>query len=165
MAAGNIDILVGGNVSTSPTRKFQVAAGAVGSILFGEPVVQTAAGSPYVIPAPNGSPVIGTDVLTGVAQRTSTDTVGLDGIVDVVVTLPGMTYICDALVPANIATQALYDALVGNRVLFDLTAGVYTVDESTADNAANDLLIVDLDVSKYPNKVAFQFKMSGTILN
>jgi len=42
----------------------------------------------------------------------------------------------------NADTEAEILALIGKRVLLDLTSGVYTVDTTTVDNAANGILIV-----------------------
>ena len=53
-------------------------------------------------------------------------------------------------------TQSEYDALVGARVLLDLTAGVYTI--LATDGANNGCVVMPLDISKYPNKVAFTFR-------
>lgn len=58
-------------------------------------------------------------------------------------------------VAATWNTQAKYNALVGARVLIDLTAGVYTI--LAADGAGNGCIVEYLDISKYPGMVAFSW--------
>ena len=60
------------------------------------------------------------------------------------------------------ATQATYDALVGYRVLLDLTGSTYTI--LVSDNADNGCVIEPLDVFKYPGKVAFSVREAANYL-
>ena len=83
--------------------------------------------------------------------------------IDVSPSHEGYLYSASAKLAANVATQALYDALVGKRVLLDLTAGIYTVDTTVADSAANGVVIMDVDVSKYPGKVAFTVRAGCSV--
>jgi hypothetical protein len=53
-------------------------------------------------------------------------------------------------------TQSEYDALVGKRVLIDLTTGSYTI--LATDSANNGCVVQPLDISKQPGKVAFSFR-------
>lgn len=164
MAANDILILDGGNLSTNPTMRYQTEAGAT-VINYGEPVKLKAAASRYVIPLADAEPVIGTTTaVVGIAQTTSNQTASADGTVDVFVPIPGMVYICNAKSAAAVDTQAEYDALVNQPVLIDLTSSTYTVD--TASTATADgLVIAALDITRYPGKVAFMIRSSGTILN
>jgi hypothetical protein len=59
-------------------------------------------------------------------------------------------------------TQAEYDALVGSRVLFDLTSSTYTI--TATDNAAYGLVVEPLDIKKFPNKVRFSIRPCATYL-
>ena len=164
MSAGNVLILDGGNVSTSPTTKYQTEAAAT-AINYGEPVKLKVAGSQYVIPLADAEPVVGTTTaVCGIAMSNSTQTSTADGTIEVFVPLPGMIYLCAAKSSAAVDTQAEYDALVGKPVLFDLTGGVYTVDTAST-NAADGLVIRDLNIAKYPGKVAFSLRQSGTTNN
>ena len=70
--------------------------------------------------------------------------------------VPGVTYLIAPKVAATWDTQAEYDALVGARVLLDLTAGAYTI--LAADGATNGCVVEPLDISKYPGKVAFSIR-------
>lgn len=161
---GAITLRDGAALSTSPQRPSQVEAGGSATIAFGTPVVTTL-GSPYVVAGTDAIPVVGTDFMVGIAATNSDETASADGHVGVLVMEPETVYLCDAKSPAAIDTQAEYDALVGNRVLFDLTANVWTVDESAAHSTNNGLVIVDSDIKKYPGKVAFVIRQSSSYLN
>lgn len=164
MAANDITILDGGNVSTSPTQTYQTEANST-AINYGEPVKLKTAGSRYVIPLADAEPVVGTTTaVVGIAMSNSTQTASADGKVQVFVPLVGMVYLIAAKSAAAVDTQAEYDALVNSPVLFDLTSGTYTID--TASTASTDgLVIAPLDISRYPGKVAFTLRQSGTINN
>lgn len=101
-------------------------------------------------------PVVGTDYLIGIATSTSTQTASVAGTVDYLPLSPGQIYMISPKVAASWDTQAEYDALVGKRVLIDLTAGAYTI--LAADGATNGCVISPLDISKYPGKVAFEIR-------
>lgn len=58
-------------------------------------------------------------------------------------------------VAATYNTQAKVNALVGARVLLDLTGGVYTI--LAADGAGNGCVLEYIDVSRYPGMVAFSW--------
>jgi len=66
-------------------------------------------------------------------------------------------------VAASWDTQAEYDALVGKRVLLDLTTGSYTI--LAVDGATSGCVISPLDTSKYPGKVAFEFRAGVSVLS
>lgn len=59
-------------------------------------------------------------------------------------------------------TQAEYDALVGARVLIDLTAGSYTL--LASDSANNGCVVEPLDISLFPGKVAFSIRAGANYL-
>lgn len=164
MSANNVTIMVGANSSTSPMQRYQTEAAAT-AIVYGEPVKLKAANSPYVIPLADAEPVIGTTTaVVGIAAANSTQTASADGHVDVFEALPGAIYLCAAKSSTAIDTQAEYNAIVGDTVLFDLTAGVYTVDTAVVATTSG-LLIVDLDITRYPGQVAFLIRQSGTLNN
>lgn len=164
MSASDITILSSNGVLNVPTTTRQTEAGAT-DINFGEPVKLKAAGSPYVIPLATTEPLVGTtSAVVGIASKDSTHTASADGTIDVFVPQPGITYLCDATTSTNIDTQAEYDALVGDRVVFTLAGGVYTVDENAGDGATKGLYIENLDINNYPGKVAFSLRMDSTYL-
>jgi hypothetical protein len=144
-------------------ESFAVAASAT-LINAGEPVLKLSGTTGSVVtPLATNSPQSSASLLTaGIATTTSTNTAALAGKVSVAKPLPGITYLIAPKVAATFATQTLYDALVGARVLIDLTAGSYTL--LASDNAAYGCVIEPLDISKYPGKVRFSFRPAATYL-
>jgi hypothetical protein len=100
--------------------------------------------------------VVATDFYAGIAASTSTNTASAAGVVDVWPIDSKTTWLITPKVAATWNTQAEYDALVGDRVLLDLTSGSYTI--LAADGATYGCVIAPLDVTLYPGKVAFQFR-------
>ncbi len=142
MAKGNVRIYDQAGHNTVPTWEWQTEA-ASAAIYAGEPVKLKQAGSPYVIPLADAEPVIGTTTqVIGIAATDSTHTATADGKIKVYLPLPGVIYACKAKTAASFDTQSEIDALVGDRVEFDLTGNTYTVDESAADGATGGLQIV-----------------------
>jgi len=154
MAIGDITILDQSTMAGIGARKYQVAASAT-LIYAGEPV-QVALGASVVVPMDTNKPVVATDFLVGIAATTSTNTASAAGEVWVNPLVPGVVYLIKPNVAATFDTQAEYNALVGDRVLIDLTAGSYTI--LAADGATSGCVIENLDVAKYPGKVAFSFR-------
>lgn len=144
-----------------------VQAGAVGSIIAGIPVTKIL-GAPYVIPAVDGTPVVGTDYMAGISATLSTDTVAADGTVSVCQLMPGTIYLLAPKSPTTYfgasyltaPSQSTYNTQVGNRVVFDLTASVYTID--SVDSANNGLVVEFIDVNKYPGLVAFSIRNAAS---
>lgn len=159
MASGDITLL-NQNLATGALR-FNVAAGAAASINPGEPV-DRALGAGVVTAMATNKPVVATDYLAGISTSVSTDTVAAAGYVMVQPLLPGQVWLIAPKVAATFDTQAEYNALIGKRVLIDLTAGVYTI--LAADGATSGCVIEYLDVSKHPGKVAFSFRAGVSAL-
>lgn len=142
---------------TLPVQEWQTDAGAT-DINAGEPVKLTAAGSPYATPLADGDLTIGTDTaMLGIAATDSTHTATADGIVQVLVPLPGVVYRAAATTAGNVAAT-----LVGDRVTIDLSGGVYTIDENAGDNANNAFYIVDVDADA--GTVDFTVRLDATYL-
>ncbi len=159
MALGDIRIVKGREIAVT----FQTEANAT-AILAGEPVKLKAAGSPYVIPCADGDLTIGTDTaFIGVAASSSTHTASADGTVRVYMPLPDNEYEMKATTYANVDTQAEINALVGDRVSFDLAGGVYTLDENAGDDAANALYILGGD--PVTGKIRFSIRTDATRLS
>jgi len=154
MAIGDITILDQSTMAGIGARKFLVASGAT-TINPGEPVAK-ALGAAVVTAAATNTPVVATDYYAGIAATTSTQTASVAGEVNVYPLVPGVEYLIKPKVAATFDTQAEYDALVGKRVLLDLTTGSYTI--LAADGATNGCVIEALDVAKYPGRVAFSFR-------
>lgn len=140
--------------------EFAVAASAT-TIKAGEPVSK-ALGAAVVAPLVTNAPVVATDFMAGIAATTSTNTAGAAGTVKVTKFVDGVSYL---IAPNNTTlwdTQAEYDALVGARVLLDLTAGVYTI--LATDNAANGCVVEPLDIRRFPGKVRFSLRNAVNFL-
>lgn len=158
---GDIKVLRPAQFGDVGSKQFAVAASAT-TIKPGEPVAK-ALGASVVTPLATNKPVVGTDYLAGIAMTESTNTAAAAGVVDVMPLVPNVVYIMSPKVAATWDTQAEYDALVGDRVLIDLTAGSYTI--LAADSANNGCVIEPLDVKKYPGKVAFSFRNAVNYLS
>lgn len=151
----NAEVLAG-----TGAQRFLVQAGAT-TINPGEPVAK-ALGAEYVTALATNKPVVATDFMAGIAATTSTQTASADGEVWVYPLVPGVIYLIKPNSTAAFDTQAEYDALVGDRVLFDLTTGTYTI--LATDGATSGLVIEALDVAKYPGKVAFSIRAGVSYL-
>ena len=130
-------------------------------IYAGEPVGKVLDGV-AVLPLATNKPVVGTDYMCGIAATTSTNTASAAGTVNVIPTNTGITWLAIPKVAATWNTQAAYDALVGARVLLDLTAGSYTI--LAADGATYGCVVEPLDISLYPGRVAFKFRAGCSYL-
>ena len=136
------------------SRKYQVAAGAT-TINPGEPVAR-ALGAPTVTAAATNTPVVATDFFVGIAQSTSTQTASVAGEVTVIPIDSDTTWLISPKVAATWDTQSEYNALVGDRVLIDLTAGAYTL--LATDGATSGVVVQQLNVAEHPGKVAVAFR-------
>lgn len=158
MALADIQIYDEGAFGYPGDVEFSVASGAVASINAGEPVTKALGNSTgnVVSAMATNKPVVATDFLAGISATTSTDTASLAGKVQVMKLVPGTSFLIAPKVLATWNTQALYDALVGARVLIDLTTGVYTL--LASDGATSGCVVLPLDIAKYPGKVRFAFR-------
>jgi len=155
MALNDIKVYEDSCFGLPGTKKYPVAASAT-LINEGEPVGM-ALGQRYALPLATNKPAVATDFLAGIAMSTSTNTASVAGTVDVLPIIQGVTYTISPKV-ALATTQAAYDALVGYRVLFDLTAGSYTL--LVADGPSYGCVIEPLDVSQYPGKIRFSLRQA-----
>ena len=156
-------------------RLYNILAGT--AILAGEPVMIRAVGNTVVEPLLTSLPVVEASagvggLFVGVAVTNSTNTLTSTGIVTVLPVNSDTTYLIAPTTAATWATQALYDALVGKRVLIQnsttVTAspqnvGAYTL--LASDSAANGCIVQALDISKYPGKVAIAFRKATSSQN
>lgn len=160
MAKNDIAVLQEGAFGTPGTVRHQVAAGGTPpAINAGEMVLKTL-GNEYVIPMATNKPVVGTDFVAGISQSASTETASVKGTVDVTPLIPGTIYRINAKVAATFNTQAKYDALVGARVLIDVTGGVETI--LAADGATNGCVIENMDITRFPGQVAFSVRAGAS---
>ena len=159
MAQGDIKILQQSSMTGRGARKYNVGSG-TDAILPGEPVAR-ALGAVVVTPMGSGvsgssGPYVTTDYLVGVAATSGTQTATADGSVYAYPLTSQTTYIMAANDSTDINTQAKYDALVGARVLMDYTTGTYTL--LVGDEATAGCVILPLDITRYPGKIAFAFR-------
>lgn len=80
-------------------------------------------------------------LFTGFAKDASTETASAAGSVNVYLPIPGVEYRGAAKTSTAADTQAEIDALVGKRVVFDLTSTVWSVDTAATDATTNGLYI------------------------
>lgn len=161
MAIGDITLYSEGAFGYPGDDEYAVAASAT-LIYAGEPVAK-ALGGAAVTPAATNTPVVATDFYAGVAASTSTNTSGADGTVKVMKFTNNNSFLIKPKVAATWDTQAEYDALVGDRVLLDLTAGTYTI--LATDGATSGCVVMPLEIAKYPGKVRFNFRNAVNYLS
>ena len=164
MAINDVVLYEDGAVNYPGDIKFAVAASAT-LIYKGEPTLKTLGNTTgyCVSPLTDAKPQVSAASLTaGIAASTSTNTASAAGTVEVTKLDPRATYLCAPTTAASWDTQAEYDALVGARVTFQLSGGVYTVNAS--DNAAYGLVVQPLDINAYPGKVRFSIRQAATYL-
>jgi len=146
-------------------RKYLVddrtTSGAAATIKAGEPVKRASDGSPFVILLADGDPERGTDRMVGIAIEESSETSTVDGEVLVFVPGPDTVLEAKATTAANVDTQAEIDALLGDVVSMDLTAGVFTLDENEGnDDNVHGFIIVGGD----PDRQTLRFTVKNFVL-
>lgn len=136
-------------------------SGATATIKPGEPVKMASDGSPFAILLATGDPEIGTDQMIGIAVSESTETASADGVVAVFVPGPNSVLECKATTSTAFDTKSEIDALVNDCVTFDLTNGVFTVDEDEGnDDNVHGLRILGGD----PNRAVVYFSVKPKAL-
>ncbi len=144
MAANDVKVYNPNGLNQPASAWFRTEAAAT-AILVGEPVQVGGTGGNYVIPLATAEPTT-SEPMMGIAATNSTQTATLDGVVEVVLALPGVLFEAKATTPANMDTDAELLAILNDRVAFDLVSGVYTVDEDQGDSATNGLRIIGGDI-------------------
>lgn len=162
MSIGDFVELEASSTTSRGSRLYNVAANAT-AINPGEPVVRSLGATTVTrmygaSTSGNTIPAVGTDYVVGIAQTTSTQTASAAGTVLVLPLNSSTTFLANPKDTTSWDTQAEYDALVGKRVLVDLASGAYTV--LASDSANNGLIVMPLDISKYPGKVAVCFRQA-----
>lgn len=164
MAVNDITILDTVGHPSIPTRVAQVTSGTTASIQPGTVVVLTTIGtSVFVAAGADGVPVIGTDWFAGIAKSASTETASAVGTVEVYIPIPGVIYRAAAKSATAANTAAKILALANKRSVFDLTAGVWTVDTAAADGSTSGLILTGTGDPTY-NRVDFAVSVRCTPL-
>lgn len=145
-----------------PGSKPANVAAAATAILSGEPTSRVP-GATTVTAAATNFPVVGTDFCPGIAVGDSTQTATAAGKVQITPLKAASSWVIAPKVAATWDTQAKYNALVGKRVLLDLTAGVYTI--LATDGATNGCVVEPMNIGEYPGLVRFSFRQEVDPLN
>lgn len=163
---GDITPYNDGNFGATGGVTHQVASnGSTPAINAGEMVLKTL-GNQYVIKMATNKPVVGTDFVAGISETTSSETATVDGTVTVTPLIPGQIWLIAPKVAATFGqttgaiNQTTYNALVGARVLIDVTSATETI--LAADGSTNGCVIENLNIVNYPNKVAFSIRAGAS---
>lgn len=159
-------ITVSRGLSLSWTTRFLVGSGTTASISAGAPTkCTTADGSVAGVVAcmADGDGIVTGQRFTGLAKDTSTETTSAAGVVNTWAPVPGMVYLGRAKSATAANTQAKIDALMGKKVIFDLTSNVWTVDTGATDALVNCLVICGGNPAT--NEVEFIYSPKGTIFD
>lgn len=146
------DVSIVGGVGITPVLPFRTddraTSSATATVKAGEPVKQSNAN--FVILIADGDPVQASAGFVGIAENESTETSSVEGAVNVSVVVPYITRMrARVKTLASSDTDAELKGLLEDAVLFDLTAGVITVDAAGGDDPnVNGLVIVDGDIDK-----------------
>ncbi len=167
MAANRNAISIKSQLDAAFSQKWNVPSGAVGTIAAGSPTktVDAAAASPYLgttAPMVDGDGTT-SQRFTGIAKGDSSDTASAAGIVELWLPLPGIVYACAAKSATAVDTQAELDTFRGKRVVFDLTASVWTIDTAAADAVVNQVVILGGEFAT--STIYFVYASHGSFLD
>lgn len=166
MAENRFGIKLDKGFSQTWAIQFVVASGGAGTIASGTPTkCVTADGSVAgaIVPMVDGDGLVTAMRFTGIAKDTSTDTAAAAGICDVWAPVPGLLYRAKAKSSTAADTQSEINALMGKKVLFDLTSANWTVDTAATDALVNCVVICGGIPSN--NEVLFIYSPKGTIFD
>lgn len=148
------------------TASFIVDSGTTEQALAGEPTKADDAAAAGTWTGEAGIMVDGdgstSQRFTGVAKDNSTETTGAAGVVVTYLPLSGIIYKAKAKTSTTANTAALVNALMGKRVVFDLTGTAWTVDAAATDAVANCVTIVGGDFNTA--ELYFVYASKGTFL-
>lgn len=167
MALGDITLYSDVDTMAGGSQPYQVVlGGSPPAINAGEPVSKVL-GSQYVIIMPNAKPVVADANTIGVSATTSTETSSADGTVQVIPIDEKKTWSISAQTAATYGVgstpnQTTYNALVGARVVFQVTSGTWKI--LSTDNSGNGLVIAASDVNRNLGKVNFSFRAANSYL-
>lgn len=166
MADNRYGFKIDKGLSQSYTLRFLVASGTTASIAAGAPTkCTTADGSVAGVVADmaDGDGLVTGVRFTGLAKDTSTETTTVAGNVNTWAPVADLVYRGFAKSATAANTQAKIDALMGKKVIFDLTTSNWTVDTGATDALVNCVVIVG--GQPLTNEVLFVYSSKGTIFN
>lgn len=146
--------------------QFIVASGTSASIASGTPSkCVTADGSVAGVVAAmvDGDGLVTGERFTGICKRTSTETASANGVVGTWAPVPGILYRGYAKSAAAADTQSEINALMGKKVLFDLTSSDWTVDTAATDALVNCVVISG--GNPRTSEITFVYSPKGTIFD
>lgn len=146
--------------------QFVVASGGAATIARGTPTKSTESdgtATGALIPMVDGDGLVTAERFGGIAKANSTDTAAAAGVVDVWLPVPGIIYRASAKTSTNANTQALINALMRKRVIFDLTSSNWTVDTAATDALVNCVVICG--GIPQTSEILFYYSPKGTILD
>lgn len=153
-------------LSMSFETTYIVASGTSASVSTGVPTkCVTADGSVAgtVVVCVDGDGLVTAERFTGICKRPSTETASVAGTVGTWAPVPGMLYRGYAKSAAAADTQAEINALMGKKVLFDLTSTDWTVDTAATDALVNCVVIQG--GNPLTSEISFVYSPKGTILD
>lgn len=156
MSTGDITLYKVSATGVPGSKTHQVAAQATPPLINAGEMVLKTLGNEYVTAMATNKPVVATDFLAGISLTASTESTTTDGTVEVMPLVPGVIYLIAPKVAATFNTQAKYNALVGARVLIDVTSGKETI--LAADGSTSGCVIENLNIQQYPGLVAFSIR-------
>lgn len=141
-----------------------VASGGVSTIQAGTPTkgadATAASWTGAVIPMVDADGTT-SQRFTGLCKTTSNETATVAGTTVLWLPLAGLIYATKAKLLTAVNTQAKLSTYFGKRVIWDLTAGLWSVDTEAADAAANALVIIGGDFNT--STVYFTYKQTCSI--
>lgn len=130
------------------------------AINAGEPTKQSSANVATMVDADGTT----SQVFTGIAKASSTETATVAGNVTLYSPLPGIVYAALAKTASLANTAALIAALTFKRVIWDKASSTFTVDTAAGDSAsANGLLIVGGEYQT--STIWFNIRVATSIYN
>lgn len=166
MASNDNQIKIDKGLSMSWEQTYVVASGGVGTIARGSPTkCVTADGSVAgaIVPMVDGDGLVTAERFTGIAKAVSTDTASAAGVGEVWAPVPGILYRGTAKSASAATSQSNINALMGKKVLFDLTASVWTIDTAATDALVNCVVIAG--GIPQSNEILFIYSPKGTIFD
>lgn len=153
-----------------PSRIYPVASGAVATINPGTPtkLSGTRGTNATIVPMVDADGTT-SQVFSGIAKGTSSDTATVAGSVEVFMPLPGIIYAAQPKSTTAANTQAKVNNLLFGRYIFDLTgtvgvnlSGQWTIDTAGGDGSTNCIHVVGGDYTT--NTLYFTYRYQGTYL-
>lgn len=153
-------------LSNSWQQEYIVASGTSASIDSGAPtkcVTSDGSVAGTIVVMVDADGLVTAERFTGLGKATSTETASAAGTAEVWAPVPGMLYRGFAKTAANANTQALINALMGKKVLFDLTSSDWTVDTAATDALVNCVVIAG--GIPQTSEILFCYSPKGTIFD